>query len=1130
MEKAFKEFKPTSWSIDNKTSIYVLAVIISVFGIFSYNSIPKEQFPEIVIPYVMVNTVYPGTSPADMENLVTRPLEKNLKSINGVKVINSTSIQDYSSVVVEFRTGIAVAEAKQRVKDAVDKTKKDLPTDLKTDPEVREIDFSEFPIMYLNISGKYSLDKLKKYADVLQDRIESLKEITRVDIVGALDREIQVDIDMYKLQAASLTFSDVYRMIASENVTISGGSIDMQGMRRSVRVVGEFKDIETLKNIVVSSSSGAQVYLKDIADIRDSFAEQESFARLKGENVITLNIVKKSGQNLLDASDKIKEILSDLQKNKFPKDLKITTTGDQSKYTRTTLTDLNNTIIIGFILVTMVLMFFMGLTNAMFVGLSVPLSMALAYILMPGIGFTMNMLVMFSFIFALGIVVDDAIVVVENTHRIFKKSSMDIKTAAKFAAGEVFVPILSGTLTTLAPFFPLAFWPGTTGKFMYFIPVTVIITLFMSLIVAYIINPVFAVTFMKPNEEDIQTMSRKRIFTIGGIIVGLGAAFDMVGWHFLGNLSIFFGILFIFHNLWGFHILIHFQHNIIPKTLDRYEKLLRWLLEGRRPYVLLVSLIVMLFATVMLLGVTKPKVVFFPDNDPNTINTMIKLPVGTDVKVTDSITRVVEKRIMKVLGSDNQIVESVISNVALGASDSHFDSGSKTSNKAKVTVNFVEFAKRKGEKTSPYMNRIRDAVKDIPGAEISVDKEKNGPPTGKPINIEMTGDNLEELIATTNRFKRYLDSINIPGVEELKTDFDNSKPEVLVEIDRIRANREGVSTAQVGQELRTAIFGTESSKFRDGEDQYPIQVRYKYDQRTNIDRLLDTKITYRDMNSGQLRQIPLSAVAKINYQNSYGGINRKNAKRIITVSSAVIQGYNANEIIDQVRKAIPKFDKSESVDIKITGEQEDQQESASFLGMAMMLALCLIAFILVTQFNSISKPIIILAEVVFSVIGVFLGFIISGMPISIIMTGMGMVALAGIVVRNGILLVEFTDILIDRGLKTKEAIIQAGKTRITPVMLTAMAAILGLIPLAIGFNIDFYGLFANFNPHIHFGGDNVAFFGPLSWTIIFGLSFATFLTLLFIPIMYYIMYAGRIGAKRRIASLIPKKKDLKDLV
>lgn len=1133
MENKFKEFKPTSWSIDNKTSIYVLAFIIVIFGIVSYNTIPKEQYPEIVIPTIIVQTFYPGTSPADIENLITKPLEKGLKSINGVKKITSNSVQDFSNISIEFRTDVKVEDAKQKVKDEVDKAKKDLPmADIKQGPDVINVDMSDIPIMNINISGNYNLDRIKKYAEMAQDQIETLKEITRVDILGALDREIQVNVDMYKLQAANLTFNDITAMIGRENVTVSGGNINMKGMQRSIRVVGEFKEIETLKNIVVSTSKGARVYLRDVADVKDTYADRESYARLSGENVITLNIIKKSGENLLEASDKIKVIMDNLKKTKFPSDLKVVTTGEQSRFTRNTLFDLNNTIIIGFILVTIVLMFFMGLTNALFVGLSVPLSMALAYIVIraPMFDFTLNMLVMFSFIFALGIVVDDAIVVVENTHRIVKKSHMDIATSAKFAAGEVFIPILSGTLTTLAPFFPLCFWPGVIGKFMYFIPVTLIITLFMSLVVAYIINPVFAVTFMKPEEEDKQSLSKKRIYTIAAIIGAIGLLFHLGGSHGFGNFLLFIAVSFIAHNLWGYKVLLHFQHTFIPKMLAKYEQFLGWILHKRRPYILLWSLIGMLFITFIIAGIFSKPPVLFPNTQPNSIYVMIKCPVGTDVEVTDSITREVEKRISREIGPNNKIVESVVANVAKNVSESNFDFGGTKPNMGKVTVNFVEFSKRQGENTDNYMIKFRNALKDVTGAQITVDKPQGGPPTGKPINIEVTCDDMQQLVLTSDRFKRYLDSLAIPGIEELKSDFERNKPEAIIEIDRVRANREGISTGQIGQELRTAIFGTEASKYRDNEDQYPIQVRYEKDQRTNLDRLLNTKITFMDMNSGSIRQVPLSSVSKVTYQNSYGGITRKNAKRIITLSSNLLTGYNANEIVGQITKALPAFQKSDDVDIKLTGEQEDQQETMSFLGMAALLALCMIMFIMITQFNSVSKPLIIVTEVLFSVIGVLLGFIFTGMTISIIMTGMGIVALAGIVVRNGILLVEFTDKLKDHGHKTRDAIIQGGKTRITPVLLTATATILGLIPLAIGFNIDFGGLFAHLQPHIFFGGDNVKFFGPLSWTIIFGLSFATFLTLIFIPVMYYIMYAGKVKAKRAAQIMKYKSKDFKDLV
>lgn len=1115
MNEKYKEFKPTSWSIDNKTTIYLLAVIIAVFGLISYNSIPKEQFPEIVIPTIIVNTIYPGTAPTDIENLITRPIEKNIKSINGVKKITSSSVQDFGAIVVEFNPDVDVTDAKQKVKDAVDKSKNNLPSDLKTDPSVMEISFSEFPIMQINISGDYDLDRLKKYAEEAQDKIESVKQITRVDIIGALSREIQVNCDMYKMQAANCTFGDIERAVAYENMTISGGTIDVKGMTRSIRIIGEFDNVDAIRNITFKTSGGAIVVLKDIAEVVDSFKDQESYARLDGKNVITMNVIKKSGENLLDAAEQINTILDDLKEHKYPKDLNIVVTGDQSSFTKTTLADLNNTIIIGFILVTIILMFFMGLTNAFFVGLSVPLSMALAYIVMPGIDFTMNMLVMFAFIFALGIVVDDAIVVIENTHRVFKqnKGKLNITKSAKFAAGEVFLPILSGTLTTLAPFFPLAFWPGIVGKFMYFIPVTLILTLFASLIVAYIINPVFAVSFMKHNEDE--EAPKKKIIVRNSIIMLLIAGiFHILSWRWFGNFTIFFAISYILHNIWGYKAILWFQHRVIPALLNKYEKLLRWTLEGRRPVWLLSGMVVLFFATLILTGIAKPKVVFFPENEPKTIIVFAKFPIGTSVNHTDSVTKIIETKINEAIGEDKKYVESIVANVALGAAENQFDNFTQTSNRSKITINFVDFAKRGNISTTAYLDKIREALKTVAGPVISVDKNVMGPPTGKPINIELTSENLEELSATSQRLIKYLDSLNIAGIEELKSDFVKAKPEIVIDIDRTRANREGVSTAQIGMEIRTAIFGKEITKYREGEDQFPVQVRVEKQTRDNIDKILNSKITYRDMNTGMLRSIPISAVAKIEYSNTYGGITRKNLKRVITVSSNILTGYTANEVVQKIESEIPKFQKAESIDIKMTGEKEDQAESGAFLGKAMLLSLGLILVILVTQFKSFTKTGIILSQIVFSIIGVLIGYIVFGMSISIIMTGLGIVALAGIVVRNGILLVEFTDVLRERGMKTREAIIQGGKTRITPVILTASATIIGLVPLAIGFNIDFITLFTELNPHIHFGGDSAMFFGALAWTIIFGLTFATFLTLILVPAMYYLMYVSKTKMSR----------------
>ena len=1103
----FKEFGPTSWSIDNKTSIYILSIFISIAGIFSYNALPKEQFPDIVIPTIIVQTVYPGSSPKDIENLITKPLEKKIKSVSGVKKLKSNSIQDFSIITVEFDTDVKVDEAKQKVKDQVDKAKSDLPSDLKNDPIVQEINFSDMPVLYINISGNYDLQSLKRYAELAKDKIESLPSITRVDIVGALDRELQINLDLTSMATTGLTMDDVTRAIQYENMRISGGNIDVDKMQRSLSVSGEFKNKTELENIIVRSGTGATVYLRDVAQVVDGFKEKESYARLEGKNVITLNVVKRAGENLIEASDKCHEIVADLQATgAYPKEMDVVFTGDQSVKTRTTVHDLINTIIIGFILVTVILMFFMGATNAIFVALSVPLSCFIAFLIMPTIGFSLNMIVLFAFLLALGIVVDDAIVVIENTHRIFHKEKLPIKEAAKKAAGEVFLPVLSGTMTTLAPFIPLAFWKGIVGKFMFFLPVTLIITLLASLLVAYIINPVFAVDFMEDEhaeEDKVKTAKAvKRTTLVMGIISILGY---VIGGFGVGNFFVTLLGVYLLHHYWLRHVIVTFQTKTWPGVQNRYEKIIKYLLIGSRPRTTIFATVVLLIASFVITAIRKPGVVFFPQADPNFTYVYLTLPTGTNAKHTDSILKIAEKRVFKAIGTTNPLVESVISNVAVGATDPNSGDRTTASNKGKITVAYVDFEKRDGASTMALLEKIRSSIGTIAGAEIIVEQERNGPPVGKAVNIEIRGDEFESLVSTATQLKTYLDNKKISGVEELKTDFISSKPEIIIKIDRERANRFGISTAQIGMALRGSIYGTEASKFKDENDDYPIMVRVQKMDANNLDALLNMRITYRDMVAGgMIRQVPLSSVATAEYSNTYGGINRMNQKRVITLASNVLSGYQPNEVVSQVNAAIESFDKPSDIQIIMTGEQEQQAETGAFLGNAMLASLALILIILVTQFNSISKPLLILSEIFLSLIGVLLGFAIFDKDFSVVMTGIGIVALVGIVVRNGILLVEFTDLLREQGATLKDAIIEAGRTRMTPVLLTASATILGLVPLAVGLNMDFATLFTEFNPHIYFGGDNVAFWGPLSWTMIYGLGFGTFLTLILVPCMYYL--------------------------
>ncbi|BAV10013.1 Multidrug efflux pump subunit AcrB [Filimonas lacunae] len=1143
----FKHFKPTTWSIKNKTSIYLLMLMVSLGGIFQFLTLPKEQFPDIVIPTIYVSTIYVGNSPKDMENLVTRPIEKQIKGITGAKIkkFTSTSQQDYSAIIVEFDTRVKTDIALQKVKDAIDKAKQDLPTDLTQEPTALEVSISDQPVMYVNISGDYDQQRLKKYADDMKDRLEDLTQINRVDLVGAPEREFQINVDNYRMQGANITFDDIANAVQRENMDISGGLLDVGNMKRNLQLKGQFKTAFDIEKVVLRNGQGKTIYLKDIAVIKDTIKDRESYARLDGKNVVTLNIIKRSGENLIETSDEVKKAVDEMRATVFPKDLKVVVTGDLSIKTKASFNELVNSIVIGFVLVLIILMFFMGVVNAFFVALSVPLSMFVAFVFLPaadiivGGHVTLNFIVLFALLFGLGIIVDDAIVVIENTHRIFTEGKGKIKTetSAMMAAGEVFVPVLAGTLTTLAPFFPLLFWPGIIGKFMIYLPTMLIFTLAASLVVAFIMNPVFAVDFMNHPEGE-EKPPKSAMFKKPGfwIAIAVGILLDLAGATFWGNLLIFFMFLVIL-NKYVFDDAIHaFQNRALPWIMSHYENLLRWALKGWRPAYLLLATFGLLVFSFVFFGIRKVPVVFFPKGDPNQVYVYLKLPVGTAVEYTDSVTSELEKRVYKVLGMENgkhnHVVESVITNVAVGASDPTSGDRSTRSELGRIQVSFVEYEKREGTSTAPYLDSIRKVMKGVPGAEISVDQEQSGPPTDPPVNIEVASEDFDGLIKTAVSLKNYLDSIQVAGVEELKLDIDLKNPEVTLTVNRERALIEGVSSAQIGQQIRTALFGREVSKIKEGKDEYKIQLRNQELQRKSLADLLNMRIYFRDLATGGFKSIPISNVVTFDLTNTLGSVKRKNQKRMITVRSNVLSGYTPTEINTVIKGHLDNFKgKADGVTLKQTGEGEQQAETGSFLGSALIVALMLILFILVLQFNSISKSVIILTEIIFSIIGVLLGFSIFGMEVSVVMTGVGILGLAGIVIKNGILVIEFTDELRARGLRTREAVIQAGKTRIIPVLLTAVAAILGFIPIAVGFNINFVTLFAELNPHIFFGGDNVVFWKPLCWTIIFGLIFAFFMTLIIVPSMYLIaerlrrpmrsMYGGKWISMLGIPPLTP---------
>ncbi len=1128
IKEKFKQFGPTSWAVDNRTAVYIIAVLISAFGLIKFNTMPKEQFPDIVVPTISIVTVYAGNSPKDIENLVTRPIEKQLKGISGAKVkkITSTSQADYSLIVTEFDTDVKTELAKLKVKDAIDKAKTDLPNDLTSEPAVAEFAFSEMPIMFVNVSGDYDGIKLKQYADKLQDKFEELTEITRAEIVGAPEREIQVNVDPYKMSQARVSFMDIENAISRENRDITGGTLEIGDMRRTIKVKGQFISVLNLNNIVVrSSAQGATVYLRDIAELKDTIKEKDSYARLDGKNVVTLNIVKRAGENLINAADKIKGIVAEMkEKEELPQDLNVVITGDLSKATKTSFNELVNTIIIGFVLVLIILMFFMGVTNAFFVALSVPLSVFVAFMFLPladsiiGTTVTLNFIVLFALLLGLGIIVDDAIVVIENTHRIYNNGKVPIVRSAKEAAGEVFIPVLAGTATTLAPFFPLLLWKGLIGKFMIYLPTVLILTLAASLIVAFIFNPVFAVSFMKPEGKEYEKPKRAIwtnkwfvIFAIAGVLLHLP------GYHGTANFFLMMALLMVL-NAYVLNDAIHaFQRRVLPALMNKYEKLLKWILVGWRPVWAFVSLFGLFILSVILLWISisagRTKSTFFPSGDPNFIYVYLKLPVGTDIKYTDSITHLLEGRVQKILADElptkpGGIVESIITNVAVSANNPRDNNRSVQPNLGRIQVSFVEYDKRDGKKTLPFKEEIRRQMTGIPGASIEVAQEDGGPPTDPPVNIEIQGDNFESIAKVANDLSHYMDTNQINGIENLQMDIDLNSPEISINVDREKAMMEGLSTGQIGMEIRTALFGKEVSKLKDGEDEYKIQLRTTDLVRHSITDLMNMRITFMDMNTMRVKSIPISAVANIDYTTATGAVKRKNVKRTIQLQSNVLDPTMVGQVNAELQLKLDDFKTKNKipadVTLKLSGQSEQEKETTEFLGYALLGALAIIFMILVLQFNSISKPFIVITEIFFSIIGVLLGYAFTGMTIATIMLGVGIIALAGIVIKNGILLIEFTDELRGRGMRTRHAAIEAGKIRIIPVLLTAVATILGLLPLAVGFNIDFVSFFQHLNPHIFFGGDSVVFWGPLSWTMIFGLIFAFFLTLIMVPTMYLI--------------------------
>jgi len=1136
-----KEFLPSSWAIEHRTVIYVIMVIFFVLGLRSYVTMPRETFPEINDTKVFVSTVYPGNTAEDIERAITDPLEEALKAVPNLVEIKSTSSEDFSVIEVEFDENISIDDAKQKAKDLVDGVTSgpDWPVfnNAKVEPNVFELDFSELrPILNINMHGDYPIEQLKAYAELLKARVEQLPEIKEVNIRGIQVFEVEVAVDIYKMTAAQVSFNDIINAISRENTTISGGNVVLGGQRRNIRLTGEIEDPEDLANFVVKTEKGP-VYLGDLADISFQEKEKTSFARSFGEKAVLLDVVKRGGKNLVQASQEIKQIVSNLQEIGLPDDLDIEVSNDQSNMTLNQISELVNSIIFGVILVVSVLMFFLGFRNALYVGFAIPMSMFMSFMILSFLGYTLNTMVLFGLVMGLGMLVDNGIVVVENVYRLMEKEGLSRWEAAKTGIGEIAFPIIISTATTIAAFLPLGAWPGLMGEFMIYFPITLSVVLGSSLVVAIFFNSMLVSQFMEISEREISLKSLWRLtFALGG----LGILLLLMGerTRLLGNILLVIPTLFWLYKYFIKKWAVSFQNTILVRLENGYRKFLSYALGGAKPFLFLGGTFVLLFLSFALMGIFPPKVEFFPNNEPQQIFVFIEYPEGTAINKTNATTREIEREILSVMehteftqNGESLLVESMVAQVGEGAGNPFIDNGNTNElpHKGKITLTMREYKFRNSVSSELLREEIqRQLSGKFPGVAISVEKDAKGPPAGYPITIEIKGGGYLDMIQTAEAMKEFLNRTNVAGVEELKIDVNKNKPGTQLQVDRQKAGELGVSASQVGQLLRTSLFGAKAGIFKKEGDDYDINVRFNKEQRYDANALYNQNIIFRDQATGRIKQIPIAALIEKENTTSFNAIKHKELNRVVTLYSSVLAGYNANAVVDQVKTTLANYEMPDGMSYSFTGEIEEQEKNMAFLSNALAAALGLILLLLVFQFNSISKPLIILLSIFLSFTGVFLGLIFFQMPFVILMTMMGIIALAGIVVNNGVVLLDYTQLLIDRKSHmekvpegkmlsmelAKEAIVEGGTARLRPVILTAITTVLGLIPLAIGLNIDFFTLFSEYDPNIYVGGDNVIFWGPLAWTVIFGLTFATFLTLVIVPATFSIVYSLKLWFKR----------------
>jgi multidrug efflux pump subunit AcrB len=1025
--------KITDGAIRRYPMIFAFMVLIVIIGIDSYRKLPRESSPDVKIPWVLVVAPYAGASPEDLENLVTRKIEQELKGLPDLKEMTSSSQYGVAHITLEFTTDVDMSDALQKVRDRIELAKPELPADTREDLLIMELSAEDlWPVMQVNLSADYDLYRLKKVGEDLQEAIEQIPGVLEAELTGGIENEVQVDVDPERLRFYDLGLADVEDAIALQNITIPGGKLSLGQYDYQVRVPGEVDSVDEILDFVINPGVDPPVYIRDVATVRFGVKDRETISRVGGRDAITLRVKKRTGENIIAIADSVRATIDRVAPT-FPPGTQVSIMTDMSKEIRRMVADLENNILSGLVLVIAVLLAFLGFTNSLFVGAAIPFSMLMSFIILRATGVTLNMVVLFSLILALGMLVDNAIVIVENIfrHRLMGKNKTE---AARIGSNQVSGAVTASTLTTLCAFGPLLLWPGIMGEWMKYLPITLIVTLSSSLVVALVFNPVLCSRFM---EVPAQAGTRKR----------------------LGDRLIEFG-------------------------LRTYEPTLAWALRHRA--FVIGGMIAVFIGSAALFVRFNSGVEFFPDVDPTFAMVQIDAPSGTRIEMSDHYARQVEREVRE--------VGDLVDYSATVGTPLDQSGGGSPSHQSMVTMEFVERSER-SRSSRLALEDLRTALSGFTGARIAVDRAEEGPPTGKPINIEIAGDDFNVLGELARTIKERLRGIE--GVVDIVDNYDADLPEIEVRADIEKAQRYGLRTWDIAGTVRTALQGSETAKYRVGEDEYDIVVRYQQPFRRKVEDLHDATVFYEGEN------IPLGAFAQASFTTGLAAVHRIDAVRVVTVGADAAAGFNANELLGRVRQDLAELPLPPGYRLSYTGENEYQEESEAFLTSAFDLAVMLIFLVLISQFGSVTVPLVIISSVLLSFIGVFAGLLIMRMPFGIIMTGVGVISLAGIVVNNAIVLLDYVIQLRDRGLGKREAIIRAGTTRFRPVVLTAVTTVLGLIPLTTGFSIDFARLFhGDLARAIVIGGESSQWWSQMGVAVIWGLVVATFLTLVVVPVMY----------------------------